>query len=152
MSSPVLETEQPILQAWIRGDLAWESSGLNNNSQAWDFCWPQSLMSQLLNKKVLSGVFHWVRGWIRWIRGPVVIYLKILSFIHTYLIPLAFASVQLHCGTGYNSHKVKCSYWILMGSLNGTRSLREPPSFSFSLPSRSDCSGLWLPCLVYKVT
>ena len=56
MSSPAFETNQPIPQVWIRGDLAWESSGLNSNSRAWDFCWPQSSMSQLLNKQVLTGV------------------------------------------------------------------------------------------------
>ena len=98
----------------------------------------------------LLGFLHWKRGWVRWIRGTLMIRLKIPSFIPTYLFPLAFVSVQSDCGTGHSHHKVKCSSRISVGWLNSTRSLREPPSFSFSSRSKGHCSGLWLPCLVYS--
>lgn len=95
---------------------------------------------------------HSVRGWLRWAGWTLMVLLKIPSFIHTYLFPLPFASVQWDGGTGHNHLKVKCSRRIFMRLLSGTRSLREPLSFSFSSRSRGNCSGLWLPCLVYKVT
>lgn len=153
MSSPTFGSKGSFSQVWIRGDLAWKSFALdNNNSQPWDLYGPQSLMSQLLNKQVLIGLPLLKERLANMDQRDSDDLFKV-SMLHSYLsLPFSLCLSTSRGWHGNSQHKVKCSSRISVGWLNSTRSFREPPSVSFSSASKGSCSGLWLPCLVYKVT
>lgn len=154
MSIPAFGTNRPIPQVQIQGDLAWEPSGLNSNSHAWEFCWPQHSVSQLLNKQVLTGVSSPRHGLDKMDqRARASDDPSKDSKLHSHLshpFSLCVSPIRLWPRTQQPQGQVPLLDFN--GITEWRKVTREPPSFSFSLPSRCDCSGLWLPCLVYKVT